>query len=208
MLAGQLKHFAGKNVVVLGIPRGGVIIAAEIARQLHAELDIALSRKLGAPDNPELAIGSIGEDGQLILNEELAARVGAGRSYIEAERERQLTVIRERVQRFRMVKPKLLLKGKTVIIADDGIATGATLQAALVAVRREHPARLIAAVPVGARESVELLSEFADELIVLRVPDSLGAISQFYGRFDQISDEEVSRVLQKWAPSEELRGVI
>jgi len=182
--------------LVLGIPRGGVIVAAEIARILNAELDIVLSRKLGAPDNPELAIGAIAEDGRFFLNEILAAQVGADKSYVEAQKERQWLEIKDRIKRFRVVKPKVPLKGKTVIVTDDGVATGATMQAALLALRQEKPAKLIAALPVGAREAVELLADYGDEVIALRVPDYLGAIGQFYLDFGQVSDEEVLGILR------------
>ena len=195
-LADELKYLSGKEVVVLGIPRGGVIVAGEVARILNAKLDIVLSRKLGAPDNPELAIGAIAEDGKLFLNEELALRVGADKEYIEAEKARQLLEIENRVKRFRTVKPKIPLKGKTVIVTDDGAATGLTMQAALMILRQEKPANLIAALPVGAADAVESLADYADEVVVLRVPDYLGAIGQFYLDFSQTSDEEVLGILR------------
>lgn len=188
---------SGKDTVVLGIPRGGVVVAAEISRLLKAELDIVLSRKLGAPGNPELAIGAIGEDGKLFLNEDLALSVGADKTYIKAESARQIAEIKNRIQKFRQIKAKVSLKGKTAVVTDDGVATGATMQAALWAIRREKPKELIAAIPVAARESVEELTNYADEMIVLRVPDFLGAISQFYLHFAQTSDEEVLRILEE-----------
>lgn len=182
--------------MVLGIPRGGVIVAAEVARILKAELDIVLSRKLGAPYNPELAIGAIAEDGRVFLNEVLASQVGADKDYIEAEKAQQWLEIKSRIKRFRTVKRKIPLKGKTVIITDDGVATGATMQAALMSLRQEKPGKLIAALPVGAAEAVELLADYSDEVIVLRVPDYLGAIGQFYLDFSQSSDEEVLGILR------------
>ncbi|TAM42090.1 phosphoribosyltransferase [bacterium] len=195
-LADELKYLSGKEAVVLGIPRGGVIVAAEVARILNAQLDIVLSRKLGAPYNPELAIGAIAEDGRLFLNQELASRVRADKGYIKAEKARQWFEIKERIRRFREVKLKIPLRGKTVIVTDDGAATGATMQAALMSLRQEKPAKLIAALPVGAREAVELLADHADEVIVLRAPDYLGAIGQFYLDFSQSSDEEVLGILR------------
>ena len=119
-----------------------MVVANEIFRALNSELDIVLSRKLGAPGNPELAIGSVGEDGKLFLNEDLAFRVGADKTYIETEKARQLTEIKNRVQLFRRFKAKVPLMGKTVIVTDDGVATGATMQAALWASRRENPKNL------------------------------------------------------------------
>lgn len=197
LLAGALNEFRAKDTVVLGIPRGGMVVAGEIARLLSAKLDIALSRKLGAPGNPELAIGSISESGRLFLNDDLAFRVGADKEYIEAEKSRQLAEIKGRIRRFRGVKEKVPLKGKTVILTDDGVATGATMQAALWDARQENPERLIAAIPVGAKESLEALVERADELIALRVPEYLGAIGQFYLNFEQTSDEEVLEILRE-----------
>lgn len=197
LLAGALNEFRAKDAVVLGIPRGGMVVAGEIARLLAAKLDIALSRKLGAPGNPELAIGSISESGRLFLNDDLVFRVGADKKYIEAEKARQLAEIKGRIRRFRVVKEKVPLKGKTVILTDDGVATGATMQAALWDARQENPERLIAAIPVGAKESLEALVERADELIALRVPEYLGAIGQFYLNFEQTSDEEVLEILRE-----------
>jgi len=196
LLADELKYLSGKDTVVLGIPRGGVIVAAEVGRVLKAGLDIMLSRKLGAPYNPELAIGAIAEDGRVFLNEALASQVGADKNYIEAEKARQWLEIKDRIKRFRKVKQKIPLKGKTVIVTDDGVATGLTMQAALIALRQERPGKLIAAVPVGSGEAVELLADYADEVIVLKVPDYLGAIGQFYLDFSQASDQEVLGILR------------
>jgi predicted phosphoribosyltransferase len=197
LLADALKDFAGDKVVVLGIPRGGVIVAAEVARSLNAELDVVFSRKLGAPINPELAIGAIGEGGKLFLNENLASRVGATEAYIKDEKARQTGEIKERSRKFRQVQAKVNLKGKTVIVTDDGIATGATMQAALSVIRQEKPKKLIVAAPVASQESAEALSDYADGVIVLRAPEALFAIGHFYAHFDQVSDEEVVRVLKE-----------
>lgn len=197
LLAAALKGFRGKDTVVLGIPRGGMVVAGEIAGALNSGLDIVLSRKLGCPGNPELAIGSVGEDGRLFLNQDLAFRVGADETYIETEKARQLSEIKKRVQLFRQFKAKVPLEGKTVIVTDDGVATGSTMQAALWASGRENPKRLIAAVPVGAGESVRFLADYADEVIVLRLPGDLQAIGQFYRHFDQTSDEEVLEILKE-----------
>lgn len=197
LLAASLKDLHGKEVVVLGIPRGGIVIANEISRALNSELDIILSRKIGSPGNQELAIGSVGEDGKLFLNEDLAFRVGADEIYVERELARQLTEIKNRVRLFRQFKAKVNLKGKTAIVTDDGVATGATMQVALWECRRENPKMLIAAVPVGARESIELLADYADEVVVLRVPQELGAISRFYNNFEQVRDHEVLEILKE-----------
>ncbi|MFH1259177.1 MAG: phosphoribosyltransferase family protein [Elusimicrobiota bacterium] len=199
LLAAVLRGLPGKDTVVLGIPRGGMVVANEIFRVLNSELDIVLSRKIGAPGNPELAIGAVAEDGKLFLNEELAFHAGADKTYVGIEKTRQLTEIKNRRQLFRQYKAKVSLKGKTVIVTDDGVATGATMQAALWISRQEEPKKLIAAVPVGAQESVERLADYADELIVLRAPRYLNAIGQFYEHFDQTSDQEVLEILQEAA---------
>ncbi len=196
LLAENLQYLKGKNTVVLGIPRGGMVIANEIYRALNADLDIVLARKIGAPGEPELAIGSVGEDGKLLLNDDLVFRTGADKFYIEEENQRQLAEIRKREKIFRKVKPKVPLNGRTVIITDDGVATGATMQAALWSVRQENPQKLIVAVPIGAKESVELLSLQADRVIVLRVPQYLGAIGGFYEHFEQSSDAQVLEFLK------------
>ena len=188
---------SGKRVVVLGIARGGIVVAKEISGLLDAQLDIVLSRKLGAPGNAELAIGSVCEKGRFFLNKDLAWRVGADENYIEAERARQSAEIKNRAQRFREAKEKVSLKNKIVVVTDDGVATGATMQAALWDISQEKPNKLIAAVPVGSKESLESLSGYADEVMVLRLPDSLGAIAQFYIDFDQTSEEEVLKILKE-----------
>lgn len=199
LLAYFLKEFQGKDTVVLGIPRGGLVVANEISRILNSELDIVLVRKIGAPGNPELAIGSVGEDGKFFLNKDLAFSVGADKAYVEKEKARQLAEIKDRMQMFRRFTTKITLKGKIVIVTDDGVATGSTMQAALWSNRQEKPKRLIAAVPVGAKDALELLADHADEVIALRVPQYLGAIGQFYEHFDQTSDEEVLAILQEEA---------
>ncbi len=173
---------------------------------LQAKLDIVLSRKIGAPGNPELAIGSVGENGKLFLNDSLVFRVGADKGYIESEKIRQLAEIKNRINKCRQIKPKVSLAGQTVIIIDDGIATGATMQAALLAASREKAKKVIAAVPVAAKESVVLLAGYADELVVLRVPAFLGSISQFYENFAQTSEEEVLSALREAAENEKQLG--
>ena len=197
LLAGELTKFRGKKAVVLGIPRGGIIVAKEIASALGAELDIVLSRKLGAPGNPELAIGAISEDGKLFLNEMLASQVGGESSYIQQEKARQLSLIKQRVEQYRKILPKASLKDKVVIITDDGVATGATMKAALWAARQERPKMLIAALPVGPADTIRELAKDADEIIVLRVPPFFAAIGQFYLDFSQVEDSEVLEILKK-----------
>lgn len=205
LLAGELTKFRGKNALVLGIPRGGIVIAREISSALEARLDIVLTHKLGAPGNPELAIGAITEDGKVFLNEMLAGRLDVESAYLKQEKERQLVVIKRRVEQYRKVLAKAPLKDSIVIITDDGVATGATMKAALWAARQEHPKALIAALPVGPQDAIQELSEDADEVVCLRCPSFFGAIGQFYLDFSQVEDEEVLEILKQEAQKEQKR---
>ncbi len=197
LLGQELSQLRGQKAVVLGIPRGGVLVARELARALEAELDIILSRKLPAPGNPELALGSVAEDGKLFLNETVAREAGIDSTYIRQEKARQLVEIARRVDLFRRVRPRAPLQGRLAIVTDDGVATGATLQAALWAVRQENPAKLIAAIPVGSEETVTRLAGDVDEMVCLRAPPFFAAVGQFYMRFEPVEDEEVLEVLRE-----------
>lgn len=195
-LASELAKYRDKNAVVLGIPRGGVVVAAEIAEALHGDLDIVLAHKLGAPMNPELAIGAVCEDGEIFINRSIASYVGATNDYIESEKNSQLEVIGRRVEQCRRVLGKTDLAGRIVIVTDDGIATGATMEAALWAVRQEKPKQLIAALPVGPDDSLHAIAEYADETLCLRSPSYFGALGSFYLRFEQVEDFEMLEILQ------------
>lgn len=197
LLAQQLVEIGGKKAVVLGIPRGGIIVARELARALDAELDIVLSHKLRTPGRQELALGSIAEDGKLFLNEGLVQELGVGQSYIQREGAQQFAEMKRRAELIRKIRPKVPLKGRLVIITDDGVATGATTQAALWAVRQEQPSRLIAAIPVGAEDTIRRLAEDADEIVCLRAPEYFAAVGQFYVRFDQVEDEQMLEILKE-----------
>jgi len=196
LLARQLEKI-GIPLVVLGIPRGGVVVAREIAHALQADLDMVLAHKLGAPGNPELAIGAVCEDGKLFLDEEISSYMGVDGDYIKREKNRQLQEIARRVRRYRNILPKIPLAGRVVVVTDDGVATGATMQAALWAVRQEDPEKIVAALPVGPPDSLERLSQAADETICLQAPPFFSAISQFYSYFNQVEDEELLEILQE-----------
>ena len=196
-LGGELKDLVGQEAVVLGIPRGGIVVAREVARMLSADLDIVLSRKLGAPDNPELAIGSVSEDGKLFLHKWLVMELGVSHDYIEQEKARQMAEIARRTRLIREFLPRLPLKGRLAIVTDDGVATGATLRAALWACRQEKPQKLIVAVPVGPEETLRELAQDSDELICLRSPPDFSAVGQFYTVFAQVEDDEVIEILKK-----------
>ena len=195
-LTRELEEYRGQNPAVLGIPRGGVIVAQQIAHALQGDMDMVLAHKLGAPGNPELAIGAICEDGQVFLDERITSYVGADERYIQRERARQLQEIARRVKRYRQVLPKLPLSGRVVIVTDDGVATGATMQAALWAVRQERPEKVVAALPVGPQDTLAKLAENTDETICLQAPPFFSALSQFYLRFTQVEDEELLEILE------------
>lgn len=196
-LADELAALRGREPVILGVPRGGVVIADELARRLDADLDIVLSRKLGTPGQPELAMGALAEDGTVFLNDDVVRSAAIPQKSIEQETTRQLAEIRRRSQLFRAEHPRISLKDRIVVISDDGVATGATMQAALWATRHEQPVRLIAAVPIASEEALQRLSQAADEVVCLRQPEYFYAVGQAYYQFPQIEDEEVVRILQR-----------
>jgi predicted phosphoribosyltransferase len=197
LLARELAEYRSRKVVVLGIPRGGIIVARELARALRAELDIVLAHKLRTPGRVELAMGSVAEDGRLFLNEEVVRGLGVAEAYIQQEKALQMAEIRRRIELFRRVCPKVPLAGRTVIVTDDGVATGATTQAALWAVRLENPEKLIAALPIGPEDTIRRLAEDVDEMLCLRTPPLFAAVGQFYMRFEPVEDEEVLEILEE-----------
>lgn len=190
-LAAELTRYRDKDTLVLGIPRGGVVIAAGIAGALGCEFDIVLARKIGAPGNPELAIGAVGEDGQVYISRSMQLELDITDAYIESEKERQLAEIKRRASVYRTALPRRQVEGRTVILTDDGLATGATMQAALRTLRHGNPKKAVVAVPVAPRESLESVGVLADEVVCLRVPAFFGALGQFYGNFEQVSDQDI-----------------
>ena len=196
-LARELSELKGSNPVILGIPRGAVPMAAVIADELDGELDVVIVRKLRAPQNPELAIGSMTETGEAIVDRNLMARTGASDDYIKREATEQREKIEERKRVYREIHEKVDLTGRIAVVVDDGFATGATMKAALQSARSEDPQRLIAAAPVGAPATIETLANYADEVVCLRGPEFFGAVGGFYRQFDQIGDSEVVEVLRE-----------
>ena len=184
-----------KDVVVLGLPRGGVPVAAEVARALDAPLDVLIVRKLGAPGQEELAIGAIAEGGVRVLNRGLVASLGLDERAIDALAAREECELGRRVKLYRGGRGPLPVENRTVIVVDDGVATGATMRAGLQALRARGAARLIAAAPVGAADSVDALRDDADEVVVLETPAWFQAVGQWYENFGQTSDEEVRACL-------------
>ncbi|MGC9975603.1 MAG: phosphoribosyltransferase family protein [Syntrophales bacterium] len=197
LLGNELKKLGieKEKPVVVAILRGGIIVAREVVHILDGDLDIVLSRKLGSPFNPELAIGAISENGELFINERIASQIGIRAQYIEDEKKRQQKVIAERVSYFRNDFPRIDLGRRYVIIVDDGIATGATMEATVWSIREEKPQTLMVALPVGPEDSLRRLANDADYVLCLRAPEFFSAVGQFYNRFDQTEDEEVRQVL-------------
>jgi putative phosphoribosyl transferase len=196
-LAAALTRFKEDKPVILALPRGGVPVAFEVARTLEAELDLLLVRKIGAPGHQELAIGAVvdGKDPQLVLNREIIALASPPPGYIEAEQKRQLAEIDRRRKLYRGTEAPADIKGRTVIVIDDGIATGATVKAALRGVRQNEPRRLILAVPVAPPETLEKLASECDELVCLFAPAWFNAVGSHYADFTQTTDEEVMSLL-------------
>jgi predicted phosphoribosyltransferase len=196
-LAAALERFRGPQTVVLGVPRGGVIVAAEVARALNAPLDVVIARKLGAPFQPELAIGAVVSGGQRLLDEPSIRYLEVPPEYLEHETARQLAEIDRRLEVYRDGRPPVQVGGKTVILVDDGIATGYTIRAALVALRSQAAARLVVAVPVAPPTSCEELRRLADEVVCLKTPEPFLAVGAWYRNFEQNTDEEVTRLLRQ-----------
>jgi putative phosphoribosyl transferase len=197
-LAERLLPLAPANPVVVALPRGGVPVAREVALALDAPLDILAVRKLGAPHNPEYGIGAVAEDGTRVLDPEAIAVLGIDGGTLESIAAREVAELRRRVALYRDDRPPIELAGRAVIVVDDGIATGVTDSAALLAVRRRDPQRLILAVPVCAPDSMHRLREYADDIVCLHAPPLFRGVGQWYRDFSQVSDEEVMAVLEEF----------
>jgi predicted phosphoribosyltransferase len=194
-LARSLTGLRDRDVLVLGIPRGGVVVADELAKAIAADLDVIVARKLGAPGSPELAIGAVTANGGRFLNEEILSELGVSDAYLEGVTAEQRAEARRREHLFRGAGTAAEIRGRTVVLVDDGLATGATMRAAIRSVRKHEPAKLIVAVPVGAAASCETLRAEADELVCPHELLDFGAVGFFYRHFEPTEDEEVKEVL-------------
>jgi putative phosphoribosyl transferase len=203
-LAVRLAKYKGERPVVLAIPRGGVPVALEVARALSAPLDVIVVRKLGAPGQPELGIGAIvdGDHPEEILNREIIGALHVSRDYLNREIQNQLKEIHRRRQLYRSGGPRVEIEDRTVIVVDDGIATGGSVRAALRGIRRANPKRLVLAVPVGPPDTIEELRREADEVVCLGTPADFFGVGQFYHDFHQVTDDEVIRMLELARPQQ------
>lgn len=191
----RLRGYSDSSVVLLAIPRGGVEVAAEVSEVLNVPLDLVIPRKIGAPQNEELAIGAVAGKGELILDKDLAARLNVTKEYLDRQVDMQLAEIGRRRRLYMGDRPATDISGRVAIIIDDGLATGSTALAAIRETRSRNPSKLILAIPVAPRETINRLAAEVDELICLSVPDNFGAVGQFYEEFEQTSDEEVVYIM-------------
>ncbi len=196
-LAKLLKRRIQGPCIVLAIPRGGVVVGYEVAKELGCPLDVVISRKVGAPAQPELAVGAVAEDGAVFVDEEIAGLVGVSRDYVERRAREEQREVRRRAEEYRGGREMPDLSGKTVILVDDGLATGLTMMAAVHMARNKGAEKVVVAVPVSPPETVAKLRRHADEVICLETPTNFYAIGQFYERFDQLTDEECVSYLKK-----------
>jgi len=195
-LAARLTRYADRDdVIVLALPRGGAPVGFEIAHALHAPLDVFLVRKLGVPGHPELAMGAIASGGVRVVSRALVDELGIADDAIERVAGREAIELQRREQLYRGDRPLPMLENRTVILVDDGLATGSTMEAAIAAVRQLRPARIVAAAPVGARESCGRLAAMADEVVCAEMPEFFHAVGEWYATFDQTTDDEVVDLL-------------
>jgi putative phosphoribosyl transferase len=196
-LAKHLSAYKGRSALVLGIPRGGVPVAAEVARFLDAELDLIVARKLGAPHSPELAIGAVTANGGRYLNDDMIRELDVSEEYIESVTAEETAEALRREERFRGARPRPSLVDRIAILVDDGLATGATMRAAVRSVRQQNPSKLVVAAPVGSIHACDTLRREADEVVCPRSPVDFMAVGLYYEEFGQVSDSEVQRILHE-----------
>lgn len=201
MLAKELAFLKGvSGAIILAIPRGGVPVAYEVAERTGSALDIIVTRKIGAPGDPEFAIGAVGQDGEVIIDPGVSESLSVPERYVEEESARQAEEVRARMRKYRGERPYPDLHGRTVVIVDDGIATGYTMRAAAASAKRMGASRVVLAAPVGAPDSVAELWKHADQVVCPFMPPGFAAIGEFYEDFTQVEDDEVRRLLDLHEP--------
>lgn len=205
-LASILVDYSAEQPIVLALPRGGVPVAYEVARALHAPLDVWVVRKIGVPWHPELGLGAVAEGGYIHRTEEIIQSVGISADQLERAIETKRREVEERVRRFRGDRPSPALRGRTVLLIDDGIATGGSVRAAIVSIRAQQPRKLVLAVPVASPDTIEALAPGVERIISLLAPPDLYAIGLWYEDFSQVSDEEVVRLLDRARREQEGAG--
>lgn len=194
-LAVRLERYKEDRPIVLALPRGGVVVGYAIARSLGVPLDVLIVRKIGAPDNPEYGLGALAEDGTHVIDEQRVREAGYRLEDLEATIQQELREIRRRAEAYRAGQPGVDVSGRTVILVDDGVATGVTLRVAIRSVRSRGPKRVVVALGVAPQEAFHQLSRLADDVIALAVPELFFAVGEWYQHFDQVTDQEVQRLL-------------
>ncbi|MEW6047269.1 MAG: phosphoribosyltransferase family protein [Bacillota bacterium] len=198
ILAEHLSPYKGQRALVLAVPRGGVVVGDEVATALDAQLDVVITRKIGAPAQPELAIGAVAPDGTVLCDPRLAGYFNLPEDYISSKAEEERKEIQRRLERYRERRPLPEMRGRILIVVDDGIATGLTITAAVKWLRGKDPARLVLAVPVAPPEAISRLKSEVDEVVCPYTPEPFFAVGQFYHVFDQTPDEVVVSILQRY----------
>jgi putative phosphoribosyl transferase len=207
VLARELAEYADQpKALVLALPRGGVPVAYEVATRLRAPLDVYVVRKLGVPGHEELAMGALAGDGSCVIDRRIVAAVGVSQELLDSVIAREIAELRRRQAAYRGQRPVRRLDGQTIILVDDGLATGSSMYAAVLAVREDDPAAIVVAVPVGAAETVQSLRAVADRVVCPRVPEFFGAVGLYYDDFAQTSDDEVRSLLELELANREMRA--
>ncbi len=201
-LTARLEAYHGRQPLILAVPRGGVMVAEPVWESLGGELDLIITRKIGAPYQPELAIGAVSGDGFVMLNNNIVSRLKVTEDYINRAAEEEQNEIKRRLKIYRGNRPLPEVDNRLVILIDDGVATGYTMLAALRSLQEKKPARLVLAIPVGPPDTLRMLENEVNELVCLEAPVQFAAVGQFYRHFDQVSDAEVTAILQKAWKSE------
>jgi len=197
-LAKELSKYANRSdVLILALPRGGVPVAFEVAKELNVKMDVFIVRKLGVPGNEELAMGAISSDNIRVLNEDIVRSFQIPERVINMVAENELKELERRERTYRGDSPKPVISGSIVILIDDGLATGATMRAAASAIKTKNPAKIVVAVPTGARDTCELFGREVDEVICIATPEPFYGVGAWYGNFSQTTDEEVCELLDK-----------